>query len=108
GLCKLRAQEDRSPAPAEARPHDPRRRLRPPRAGRVKPKSLRARLALWQAGLLALTLLSLSGLTYLLLRQMLQSRADAGLADYADTIAKNIAGSLYQAGTLAPAPLRRP
>jgi len=72
----------------------------------VKPKSLRARLALWQAGLLALTLLSLSGLTYLLLRQMLQSRADAGLADYADTIAKNIAGSLYQAGTLAPAGLR--
>ena len=43
----------------------------------MKTRSLRARLAFWQAGLLALTLISLAGLTYLFLREMLQSRADA-------------------------------
>jgi len=62
----------------------------------MKAGSLRVRLALWQAALLALTLLSLAGLTYLLLLQMLHSRADAGLRDYADNIARNIAASLYQ------------
>jgi heavy metal sensor kinase len=68
----------------------------------MKPRSLRARLALWQAGLLALTLLSLAGLTYLLLRQMLQSRADAGLEEYADNVARSIAASLYQASAIVP------
>ncbi len=63
----------------------------------MKPRSLRARLALWQAGLLAVTLLSLAGLTYLLLIRMLHSRADAGLRDYADTVARSIAGEIFVA-----------
>jgi len=63
----------------------------------MKPRSLRARLALWHAGLLALTLISLSVLTLLLLRSFLNSRADAALLDYADTTARHIAAMLYQA-----------
>lgn len=63
----------------------------------MKPRSLRARLALWHAGLLAVTLISLSVLTLLLLKGFLNSRADAALEDYADKTARTIASSLYQA-----------
>lgn len=59
-------------------------------------RSLRAQLSLWHAGLLAVTLVSLAGLTYIMLRQMLHSRADAALEDYAETTAKTIAATLYQ------------
>jgi heavy metal sensor kinase len=65
----------------------------------MKPRSLRARLALWQAGLLGLTLISLAGLTYLFLRDMLQSRADAGLERYADNVARTIGRTLLQERT---------
>lgn len=63
----------------------------------MKPRSLRARLALWHAGLLALTLISLSGLTLVLLRSFLNAQADAALHNYADTTARHIASILYQA-----------
>jgi heavy metal sensor kinase len=59
-------------------------------------RSLRARLALWQAGLLALTLLALSALTLVLLRTVLSSRLDGALADYAEKTAANVATTLYQ------------
>jgi heavy metal sensor kinase len=62
----------------------------------VRPRSLRVRLALWHAGLLALTLVTLSILTLLLLRTLLNSRADQALYDYADKTARNIATTLYQ------------
>jgi heavy metal sensor kinase len=62
----------------------------------VRPRSLRARLALWHAGLLALTLVTLSILTLLLLRTLLNSRADQALYDYADKTARNIAATVYQ------------
>ncbi|MCS6860608.1 MAG: ATP-binding protein [Abditibacteriales bacterium] len=62
----------------------------------MKLRSLRAQLSLWHAGLLAVTLVSLAGLTYVMLRQMLHSRADAALEDYAETTAKTIAATLYQ------------
>jgi heavy metal sensor kinase len=62
----------------------------------IKPRSLRARLALWHAALLALTLVSLSALTFLLLREFLISRADANLEDFADKTARTIAEMLYQ------------
>lgn len=60
------------------------------------PRSLRARLALWQAGLLALTLLALSALTLVLLRTVLSSRLDGALADYAEKTAANVATTLNQ------------
>jgi heavy metal sensor kinase len=63
----------------------------------MKPRSLRTRLALWHAGLLAATLIILSVLTLLLLRSFLSSRADAALEDYADKTARTIASSLYRA-----------
>src|SRR5438552_1740794 len=59
-------------------------------------RSLRAQLALWHAGLLALTLITLAGLTYLVLLRVLHSRADAALAEYAETTSKQIAAKLYQ------------
>src|SRR5205809_619382 len=59
--------------------------------------SLRVRLALWHAGLLAVTLISLAALTLVLLRSFLSSRADEGLLDYAETTARDIATQLYQA-----------
>lgn len=62
----------------------------------MKLRSLRAQLSLWHAALLAVTLVSLAGLTYVMLRQMLHSRADAALEDYAETTAKTIAATLYQ------------
>jgi heavy metal sensor kinase len=62
----------------------------------LKPRSLRARLALWHAGLLAFTLIILSAATLLLLRNVLSSRADEALRDYADKTARMIASTLYQ------------
>jgi heavy metal sensor kinase len=46
--------------------------------------------------LLAVTLLTLAGLTYLVLLQVLHSRADAALEVYAETTGKQIAAKLYQ------------
>src|SRR5438128_5698522 len=71
-------------------------------------RSLRAQLALWHAGLLALTLVTLAGLTYLVLLSVLHSRADAVLEEYAETTSKQIAAKLYQSRALpgAPAPRR--
>jgi heavy metal sensor kinase len=68
----------------------------------VKIRSLRAQLALWHASLLALTLISLAGLTYLVLLQVLHSRADAALEEYAEVTTKTIAATLYQE-TVVPA-----
>ena len=66
----------------------------------MKPRSLRARLALWHAGLLGLTLLTLAALTYLLLLRMLHSRSDAELEGYAEVTAKDIAAELFRASGL--------
>ncbi|MGC8669420.1 MAG: sensor histidine kinase [Chthonomonadales bacterium] len=71
----------------------------------MKPRSLRARLALWHAGLLALTLVVLAALTLILLRRFLHSRADKLLEDYADQTARSIAVELYQS-SLQPRPER--
>lgn len=74
----------------------------------MKPRSLRLRLALWHAGLLALTLVILSALTLLLLRNLLSSRLDRALEDYAETTAANIASESNQSslrGRAAPARL---
>jgi heavy metal sensor kinase len=65
-------------------------------------RSLRAQLALWHGGLLALTLVLLASLIYVMLRQVLSSLADAALQDYADKTARNIAAGVYQAETLSP------
>ena len=54
-------------------------------------ESLRGQLALWQAGLLALTLVLLAAFTYVVLRQFLNSQADAGLRRYAETTASEVA-----------------
>src|SRR5713226_7118110 len=62
----------------------------------MRVRSLRAQLALWHAGLLALTLITLAGLTYLVLLSVLHSRADAALEEYAETTSKQIAAKLYQ------------
>ena len=64
-------------------------------------RSLRAQLALWHGGLLAVTLILLAGVTYLVLRQVLNSLADAALEDYAKKTAINIAAALYQSETLS-------
>lgn len=66
------------------------------------PRSLRAQLALWQGGLLALTLLLLAAFTYVLLRQFLNSQADAGLQRHGEITAVEIAGILYQYQTVNP------
>ena len=71
-------------------------------------RSLRAQLALWHGGLLALTLILLASLIYLMLRQVLSSLADAALEDYADKTARNVAAELYKAETLAPKRARSP
>src|SRR5262245_18766534 len=63
----------------------------------IRLHSLRARLALWHAALLALTLIALSALTLILLRSFLNSRLDAGLFEYADTTARVIQDSLNRA-----------
>ncbi len=65
-------------------------------------RSLRAQLALWHGGLLALTLILLASLIYLVLRQVLSSLADASLEDYADKTARDVAAALFQAETLSP------
>jgi len=67
---------------------------------RLRPRSLRAQLALWHGGLLALTLLLLAAFTYVLLRQFLSLSADAALTDYAEKTAKMIAARLYQSETV--------
>lgn len=59
-------------------------------------RSLRAQLALWYGGVLALTLLLLSGFTLLLLRQYLTSRADSALQSQATDAARAIAATLYR------------
>lgn len=63
----------------------------------MRPRSLRARLALWHAGILALTLLTLDALTLFLLRRYLTSRADDVLLDFADVTARTIATNLFEA-----------
>ncbi|HZO89336.1 MAG TPA: ATP-binding protein [Chthonomonadaceae bacterium] len=87
--------EEKGMIPADAAPSE--RRWRFPSLN-----SLRAQLALWHGGLLALTLLLLAGFTYLLLRQFLNSRADAALVRYAEDTAKTIAATLYHYETLHP------
>jgi heavy metal sensor kinase len=62
----------------------------------MRPRSLRARLALWHAGLLAVTLAALALLILFLLKHFLNSRADAALYDYADKTARIIAASEFQ------------
>lgn len=71
----------------------------------MKPRSLRARLALWHAALLGLTLIVLAVLTLILLRRFLHSRADKLLEEYADQTARSIAVELYQS-SLQPHPER--
>ena len=73
----------------------------------MRPKSLRARLALWHAGILALTLITLDGLTLFLLNRYLISRSDDALLDYADTTARTIATQLYQASLPGRTPPER-
>jgi heavy metal sensor kinase len=58
--------------------------------------SLRAQLALWQAGILALTLLIISSLTLVVLRTVLQNREDTDLTRYATTTARGIEDILHQ------------
>src|SRR5438874_13633150 len=70
----------------------------------MRVRSLRAQLALWHAGLLALTLVTLAGLTYLILLNVLHSRADAALEQYAETTSKQIAAKLYQARAVPGTP----
>src|SRR5690349_1182451 len=68
----------------------------------IKPRSLRAQLALWHGGLLALTLLALAGFTYLLLREFFNSRADDNLERHATDVAREIASTIYQYQTRNP------
>ncbi len=62
----------------------------------MRPRSLRTRLALWHAALLAITLLGLAALTLWLLKGILSSTADSALLDYADTTARSIASMVLQ------------
>ncbi len=64
--------------------------------------SLRAQLALWQAGLLAFTLLLLAIFTYVILRQFLNSQSDAGLKKYAETTATEVGSILLQYQSINP------
>lgn len=66
-------------------------------------RGLRAQLCFWHAGLMALTLAALAGFTYALLIQVLHSRADAALQEYADTTARQIATTLYRSEPTAAA-----
>ena len=69
-------------------------------------RSLRAQLALWHGILLAATLMALAGFIYFLLRQVLSSRADADLLDYADKTSRVIASAINRFETERPgAPL---
>ncbi len=67
---------------------------------RLRPRSLRAQLALWHGLLLALTLLLLAAFTYLLLREYLNHSADAALTEFAETTSKDIAAAVYHYRTL--------
>ncbi len=67
---------------------------------RLRPRSLRAQLALWHGLLLALTLLLLAAFTYLLLREYLNHSADAALTEFAETTSKDIASAVYHYHTL--------
>ena len=68
----------------------------------MRPRSLRAQLALWHGLLLALTLLLLSAFTYLLLREYLNHSADTALTEFAETTSKDIAAAVYHYHTLHP------
>ena len=59
-------------------------------------RSLRAQLALWHGVLLAVTLMALAGFTYFLMGQVLTSRADTDLLNYADKTSRDIASKLYR------------
>ena len=63
----------------------------------MRPRSLRARLALWHAAILGLTLAALAGLTLFLLRGFLHSRADQALEQYAETTAAIVAAEVREA-----------
>jgi len=69
---------------------------------RMRPRSLRAQLALWHGLLLALTLLLLAAFTYLLLREYLNHSADAALTEFAETTGKDVAAAVYHYQTLHP------
>ena len=68
----------------------------------MRPRSLRAQLALWHGLLLAMTLLLLSAFTYLLLREYLNHSADAALTEFAETTGKDVAAAVYHDRTLHP------
>ncbi len=68
----------------------------------MRPRSLRAQLALWHGLLLALTLLLLAAFTYLLLREYLNHSADAALTEFAETTSKDVAAAVYHYHTLHP------
>ena len=59
-------------------------------------RSLRAQLALWGGVILAITLMALAGFTYFLMKQVLTSRADADLLNYADKTSRFIASKIYR------------
>ena len=65
-------------------------------------RSLRAQLALFQGGILAVTLLLLAIFTLILLRQFLGSQADTRLRTQAEDTAKIIAATLFQFHTKNP------
>jgi heavy metal sensor kinase len=75
---------------------------RPTPFARLRPRSLRAQLALWHGVLLALTLLLLAAFTYLLLREYLNHSADAALTEFAETTGKDVAAAVYHYRTLHP------
>ncbi len=64
--------------------------------------SLRAQLALWQAGILALTLVFIALFTFILLKQFLNSRADTRLNSYAETTALGVKEILAQYAAIHP------
>ncbi|MBC7527284.1 MAG: HAMP domain-containing protein [Chthonomonadaceae bacterium] len=65
-------------------------------------RSLRAQLAFFQGGILAVTLLLLSFFTLILLRQFLTSQADTRLRMQAEDTARGIAATLFQYSTQNP------
>lgn len=75
----------------------------------MKLQGMRAQLCLWHAGLMAFTLLALSGFTYVLLITFLHSRADHALEEHADVAARGLATALYESSGRPDAepPLRR-
>jgi heavy metal sensor kinase len=83
-------------------PASPPHEATPRPRNKLRPRSLRAQLGLWHAGLLALTLLLLAGFTYVLLREFLYRSADAALKQYAENTAAKIAATLYQYETMHP------